>query len=614
MRKSRIAYRAGAAGVALGLSAFVAMAAAIPASADSTAPSTVVDPAQGGLSTTSITINKFQMPAGYGVTYNPTTDNGTAIDPSTLIDPSTGQAMKPIQDVTFTAQLVGGGTGSALDLTTSDGWQLANTLESGFVTANAGASNTDATNYVGGQYSLGTALKGQTDANGQVTFSSLPLGLYLIEETAAPAGTTPSAPFLVTVPMTDPVNLNAWMYAINVYPKNSQIGATKTVNDEAVAEPGQAVTWTVTADIPKDPTISAFQIMDPLDPRLNLDLSSVTADIKCAASDTPLNVGTDATSDATSDVAASTSTQPAGINASDLTNGNESYYDYSSTTQITTLTVNFNNSLTTLANNDTCQVVVTFQTTVAPGATTSDTNGAIPNQAIVYPNSASLAYLPGAPGQGPVAPGTGDNTNPTGNPDVSPIATKTPATYWGSVSFTKEALDGAHLPQGNVTFHVEYFIGPKADATATANWLPFNATDPSSATPTPYTSDSTTGVVTTPVLHYSNVIDTTDVASQNVIDETSNDYVNYRLVEDQASPGYELLPQPIQFWVTAPTGSLGNNDSTSIVYDAPHNAGFQLPLTGGSGTTAIYLAGVLVLAAGILLVVRNRRRSEAEQH
>ncbi len=42
---------------------------------------------------------------------------------------------------------------------------------------------------------------------------------------------TPAAPFLVSVPLTDPDNQDNWIYDVHVYPKNSIAGAEKTVTD-----------------------------------------------------------------------------------------------------------------------------------------------------------------------------------------------------------------------------------------------------------------------------------------------------------------------------------------------------------------------------------------------
>lgn len=87
-----------------------------------------------------------------------------------------------------------------------------------------------------------TAATGVTAADtGEVTFSGLALGYYLVVETEAPDGYTAGEAFLIAVPSTD--NYNAatpaagteWVYDVVAQPKNSQVGITK---DFAAAEAG----------------------------------------------------------------------------------------------------------------------------------------------------------------------------------------------------------------------------------------------------------------------------------------------------------------------------------------------------------------------------------------
>lgn len=60
-----------------------------------------------------------------------------------------------------------------------------------------------------------------TGNDGKVTFT-LPLGLYLVVESDYPAEvTSPMVPFLVSIPTTDPVTEDNWLYDVTVYPKNS---------------------------------------------------------------------------------------------------------------------------------------------------------------------------------------------------------------------------------------------------------------------------------------------------------------------------------------------------------------------------------------------------------
>lgn len=94
-----------------------------------------------------------------------------------------------------------------------------------------------------------------TDDAGKAVFSKLPVGLYKVTETDASAATKngepvkvkTSAPFYVTIPLTDPNNRNAWLYDVHVYPKNQEFTVTKT----AAFVAGDTLQYTVTASLPK---------------------------------------------------------------------------------------------------------------------------------------------------------------------------------------------------------------------------------------------------------------------------------------------------------------------------------------------------------------------------
>ncbi len=66
----------------------------------------------------------------------------------------------------------------------------------------------------------GTAMP-ETDGYGHSTVSALPLGLYLFVETRVPETVTETtAPFLVSLPMTDTIDNASWLYDVTLYPKN----------------------------------------------------------------------------------------------------------------------------------------------------------------------------------------------------------------------------------------------------------------------------------------------------------------------------------------------------------------------------------------------------------
>ena len=71
------------------------------------------------------------------------------------------------------------------------------------------------------QFAGGSAMP-ETDAYGHSAVSGLPLGLYLVVETRVPEMVTETtAPFLISLPMTNVVNGSEWIYDPVLYPKNA---------------------------------------------------------------------------------------------------------------------------------------------------------------------------------------------------------------------------------------------------------------------------------------------------------------------------------------------------------------------------------------------------------
>lgn len=114
-----------------------------------------------------------------------------------------------------------------------------------------------------------------TDTGGKAAFTDLPLGIYLVEETDAPAGIVTGAPFIVSVPMVNEAS-NAWNYDVVAYPKNTETKTEKTVTD-ADKNIQDGYTYTINADAPtwgEDKSLTAFRFEDQLDKRL--DFQKVT--------------------------------------------------------------------------------------------------------------------------------------------------------------------------------------------------------------------------------------------------------------------------------------------------------------------------------------------------
>ncbi|MDK7110234.1 SpaH/EbpB family LPXTG-anchored major pilin [Corynebacterium amycolatum] len=114
-----------------------------------------------------------------------------------------------------------------------------------------------------------------TGADGKAAFDDLDLGIYLVEETDAPAGIVTGAPFIVSVPMVNEAS-DAWNYNVVAYPKNTETKTEKTVKD-ADKHIQDAYTYTINADAPtwgEGKSLTAFRFEDQLDQRL--DFQQVT--------------------------------------------------------------------------------------------------------------------------------------------------------------------------------------------------------------------------------------------------------------------------------------------------------------------------------------------------
>ncbi|MEV7605928.1 SpaH/EbpB family LPXTG-anchored major pilin [Paenarthrobacter sp. NPDC089322] len=306
----------------------------------------------------SITVHKFERPS----TATGLPNNGTAVD-------TTG--LTPLAGVEFTIQQV-----NTIDLSTNAGWDAAHNLSSVFSPADPTGSIT------GAGYTLGGGQAQTTDAAGTAAFSDLPVGLYLVTETNYPAGVTPAAPFLVSVPLTDPDNNDNWIYDVHVYPKNSLTGAEKTVTDAPDVKLGDQIDFTITGDIPNEDVIDGYKIVDQLDPKLTyVDATATLVDGTVLTEGTDYNVVFDAATNTVSVVFT-----PAG------------------------------RALLAAHNDTRVQVVVN---------TKVNTIGEIENEALVYPNAASFDITPGQPG--------------------GPIVTPPVVTKWGEITLEKVDENGAAL-------------------------------------------------------------------------------------------------------------------------------------------------------------------------
>lgn len=226
---------------------------ASPASASPAEPSLIPADATG-----SITVHKFDQPVDYG------RDNVGMKLPT---EETTGFAALP--GATFQVSQV-----SDVNLTLNPGWADAQRAVDGFDPFSPSSS----------LKSSGFGLKNPkslvTDALGVASFTDLPVGLYLVEETSAPPvaanqAVTKSMPFLITVPLTDPTGLTKWVYDVHVYPKNVLSSVTKSVVDANTVAAGQTIDYSIDSDIPGGAVTTKYWISDQLDPRLAYQSSKV---------------------------------------------------------------------------------------------------------------------------------------------------------------------------------------------------------------------------------------------------------------------------------------------------------------------------------------------------
>lgn len=340
-RGSRVAAGLLVAGIA-------ALTLAAPASA---ATPNLVDPDAVG----SLTIHKYEAPE----------------TPTGLPNDGTEQnvALPPLAGVGFTVYKV-----DTIDLTGNQGWIDASDLAD---------LNPDSVADITAAGYTASAVGGETltDANGEIALANLDLGVYFVVETSPLAGSTGVAPFLVTVPLTDPANDDAWLYDVHVYPKNALTAATKTVEDSADIKLGDEIDFTITADIPNVAVIDGYKVVDTLDSKLDYVSAAVTL--------------ADGTALAATDY---TITHDAATNA---------------------VTVEFTAAgLAALAAHNSTEVQVVITAAV-------NEIGEIANTAVLYPNLGSFTITPGEPG------------GPTVTPEV--------ITKWGDITVEKTDKAGAPL-------------------------------------------------------------------------------------------------------------------------------------------------------------------------
>ncbi len=496
--------------------------------------------------------------------------------------PTTVTGRTPLAGVKYEIYKVPG-----VDLLTNAGWKAA----------------ADYYNNVAGAWTaIGTSAPTATcttNASGVCDFSGLDLGLYYVKEVSAPAGYTMAAPFLVTLPMTNPAgpdgdlattddNNTSWMYDVYVYPKNQQDSITKSVEDKGTVTTDP--TTTAASDHQIDYTLETtvtdgtaplgmYVLYDNLDPSLTFTGTKLTINsidlVRCTAVNTPTNC------DYTVYTASDWGQNATLWNGAAVTGG-----------PVVTIVLS-DHGLGVLEANRSVNLFTTLNTTVNK----EDADGIVPNTSSFIPNEQWWNQN----GTTTVNPETPTTTPPTTPPGIPSNEVKT---KYGDLVITK--LDPkATTPAADMAgAEFAVYIDPTPTTGCTADDV-IGTPVKTGVIPTTTGVDNT---LTIKGLQTSDFYNNTQYTA-----EQSDMFIKYCLVETKAPEGYNLNAEAIQFTILVPA-TVTNLASTALtVYNELKNLGNNLPLTGGAGVAAFSTLGLLLVGGGMAYyVVTSRRRREQD--
>lgn len=455
-----------------------------------------------------------------------------------LEDPAAPGA--PLNGVQFNVQQL-----TNIDLTEQAGWEATNDAIDALPTApsplGATVSETTANN---------------PEGDGTAVFASLPIGAYYVTEVLTAAqiadGITPAAPFIITIPITDPASLDTWRYVNHVYPKNLQTVSTKTVDDGpgTTYEVGDLIDWTISTVVPAQDT-DLYALRDPLVEYLEIP-AVVAANVVVTIDGTAL-------------------LYDANPLVSDYTIDYDAATNNVLTVELTDAGLTKLNAVTGTAQ----EIALTLTTEVL----SLPADGVLENTGAVFPNSGFPITGPGV-----VTPPV---ESKFGEIDITKV-----------IAGTATGLDGAEF---KVFASEADALSYAADPTAGAA-LPLQALENGAGSLTETFVTNGSGEVTIFGLRASNWqdgIELTDPAT----------FQNYWLLETKAPVGYALLTAPVGpisvLYDQATATVLPNGEVTVENVEKP-----ELPLTGGTiATWLFYASGGLILGGGAMLLMRARTRN-----
>ena len=405
---------------------------------------------------------------------------------------------------------------------------------------------------------------GTTNAQGEASISELPVGLYLLCETQAPASVQKRAmPFLVSMPTPNPTAdaANGWLYEVNVYPKNVVIEAPKkgiAVKANGLKTNDQ-IEYPVTVKVPsiaKTDQFTYFMVNDVMQPG-NVSGSAPSVEIKEA-------------------------------DASSFTTVDTSMYKVDTTTGTT---ISFTRvGLDYLQTKPNALVRVTYKTM----ANTITANGEIPNTANFY---VSTEKKPDVPPQTPPEP----PTVPPNDPQVPPFPTNTVKSSWGDLVITKTDK-GNNKPLSGATFEIYNATDPfAADCSTQKSTGDAIAVDGK----TEFTTNAEGKVVIEDLFVDSKEFPAGTAENAMALDHAKRCYV---LKETAAPAGYVMPADPfkavaIQAGTTTADDVTINNTRVPIV---------DMPMTGANGRLLMIIGGsaLALTALGAAFILAKKRRSQ----
>ncbi|QGU08408.1 Fimbrial subunit type 1 precursor [Corynebacterium occultum] len=477
---------------------------------------------------------------------------GTARDDGTQIAPEEVPG-EPAEGIEFSIFPVNG-----IDLNTLEGWQAADGLEINDFFPGAAPNSYSTLDRTG----LGTETTAVTDADGVAAFTG-DTGLYLVVEEANPTlpngqAVAPAAPFLVTLPMTDPIDRQTWLDTVYVYPKGQAVAVPrKTITDPVPTGDGMDLTgsslgeligYEIAADVPAlggDNALNGFSVTDKLPAELGgLNLESVVVTLDGVA---------------------------LAENSYSIRNWSVGAGDDAQEVLLVELT---DTGLAQLGAGG-GEIVVSFN---APLETTPQAN--LINQAWVSPTALGVAegWDPEAEG---ASPGTPSN------------ATRS---IYGQINIQKTGQGDDSDGLADAVFELHRCV----DGDLAESSLPIQVGGTTTWTTGADGSASISGI------HLANVTDQDDLTSY--VDLWEGNGEQFCLVETQAPDGYALLPEPVGVNLVYDADNLELVSVDQPIENVEANAGFSLPLTGGMGIWLILGGGILLLliAAAYYLVTRKR--------